>query len=126
MRLEPRVVEPGVIAVLSDPGKGRYFVAESGGEIVGQVMITFEWSDWRNGNLWWLQSVYVRDDARGHGVFRALFHHLEKEARAEQNVAGLRLYMYDTNSRARQSYERIGMKPTHYQVFEKEIQLHET
>jgi GNAT superfamily N-acetyltransferase len=83
-------------------------------------MITFEWSDWRNGNLWWLQSVYVKPEFRRAGIFRALFEHIRETARA-QSVPGLRLYMHADNSRARRSYEQLGMSRTQYEVFELDL-----
>lgn len=105
-------------ALLSDPAKGLYYVAESSGTVIGQVMITYEWSDWRNGNIWWLQSVYVKREFRQRGVFRALFNHLVELARTRPDVCGLRLYMHVDNARARQSYENLGMTQTPYEVFE--------
>ncbi len=104
--------------MLKDPAKGVYYVAEVNGVVAGQVMITYEWSDWRNGNIWWLQSVYVKPDCRRLGIFRALFKKLEDLARQREDVCGLRLYMHADNARARQSYERLGMKHTKYEVFE--------
>jgi len=118
LRLDPDLVRRGVEAVLGDASKGIYFLAESGGIVVGQLMITYEWSDWRNGNLWWIQSVFVKPQARRHGVFRALFRHLEDLARASDDVAGIRLYMHSGNDRARRTYEQLGMKQTEYEVFE--------
>jgi GNAT superfamily N-acetyltransferase len=93
-----------------------YYVAEQDGQVVGQVMITYEWSDWRNGNLWWLQSVYVRPGCRNRGVFRALFHHLKALAAVQPDVCGLRLYLHNGNQTARRAYERLGMTPTAYEV----------
>jgi GNAT superfamily N-acetyltransferase len=119
LRLDPECVAAGVTALLQDPAKGLYFVAEVNGAVVGQLMITYEWSDWRNGNIWWLQSVYVKPEFRRTGIFRALFQHLEDLARAREDVSGLRLYMHADNSRARESYERLGMQHTKYEVFEK-------
>jgi GNAT superfamily N-acetyltransferase len=113
----------GVAAVLSDDSKGIYFVAETNGAVVGQLMITYEWSDWRNGNLWWLQSVYVKEEFRAQGVFKALFTHLENLARTTEDVAGLRLYMHAENDRARKTYERLGMKNSDYEVFEMDFVL---
>jgi GNAT superfamily N-acetyltransferase len=104
--------------VLADSTKGVYYVAEGDGTVIGQVMITYEWSDWRNGNLWWLQSVYVKLKFRGQGVFRALFQHVMQLAKQDQAVPGLRLYMHSENERARHCYENLGMNQTHYQVFE--------
>src|SRR5262245_22647181 len=116
LHLDPQCVAIGVAAILQDTSKGLYYIAEIDGAVAGQVMITYEWSDWRNGNLWWLQSVYVRKEFRQMGVFRALFQYLRDAARARQDVAGLRLYMHAENARARESYQRLGMKPTKYQV----------
>jgi GNAT superfamily N-acetyltransferase len=121
LRLDPAKIYPGVAAVLRDSAKGLYFVAEAAGEVIGQVMVTYEWSDWRNGTIWWLQSVYVKPECRGKGVFRALFAHLESLARTSGEVCCLRLYMHFENLRARKSYEGLGMQKTHYEVFEKEL-----
>lgn len=108
----------GVRALLEDPSKGLYFVAEETGQVVGQVMITFEWSDWRNGMFWWLQSVYVREEFRGQGVFRALFEHVRQLAGQQAGVCGLRLYVERENERAKAVYERQGMTNAGYEVFE--------
>jgi GNAT superfamily N-acetyltransferase len=119
--LEPARVHAGVAALLRDPAKGTYFVAEAKGAIIGQAMITTEWSDWRNANIWWLQSVYVRPESRRRGVFRALFNHLRRLARARRDVCCLRLYMQADNAPARRTYERLGLKPTGYEVLELEL-----
>jgi GNAT superfamily N-acetyltransferase len=121
LRLDPECVQAGVAALLADPAKGIYFVAEVGGAIVGQLMITYEWSDWRNGNLWWIQSVYVKQEFRRQGIFRLLFKHLETRARLDTGVRSLRLYMHVDNHTARSSYERLGMHRTQYEVFEMEL-----
>jgi GNAT superfamily N-acetyltransferase len=121
LHLEPETVTRGVAAVLRDRAKGVYFVAELEGAIAGQVMITYEWSDWRNGNLWWLQSVYVAPQFRKRGVFRALFAHVVELARNTPDVCGIRLYMHADNATARKSYTGLGMHPTRYEVFELEI-----
>jgi len=126
LRLNPETVRAGVAAVLGDAHKGLYFVAEADGQVAGQLMITYEWSDWRNGNLWWLQSVYVRPEFRSRGVFRALFAHLGELARARHDVAGLRLYMHHENETARRTYERLGMKRAGYEVFEMDFVLNRT
>ena len=118
LQLEPACVEAGVAALLQEPTKGIYYVAELNGQVVGQVMITYEWSDWRNANIWWLQSVYVNPEFRRRGIFRALFAHLEQLARSQTGICGLRLYMHADNSRARQSYLDLGMTHTKYEVFE--------
>jgi len=96
LRLDPACLGPGVAALLQDPAKGVYYLAETGGAVVAQVMITYEWSDWRNGNLWWLQSVYVKREFRRLGIFRALFRHITELAHAQKDVCGVRLYMLRT------------------------------
>jgi GNAT superfamily N-acetyltransferase len=117
-RLDPAVLTAGIRAVLADPAKGFYTVAETGGEVVGQVMVTFEWSDWRNGWFWWIQSVYVREDARRGGVLRALYHEVRRQAEADPGVIGLRLYFERENTRAVQAYRSLGMADTPYLVLE--------
>ncbi len=117
--LHPATVKAGVEALLRDPGKGTYFVAESGGEVIGQLMITHEWSDWRNGDFWWLQSVYVRSDFRRRGVFLALFDHILAAAKRRGDVVGIRLYVEKNNDQALKAYERLQLKETHYHVRER-------
>lgn len=117
-RLNSVLVGRGVRSLLKDTAKGTYFVAEQDGVIVGQLLITDEWSDWRNGYFWWLQSVYVASDYRRDGVFRGLFQHVEKLARSRRDVCGLRLYVEKNNHRALAAYERLGMKQTHYDIYE--------
>ena len=116
--LDPTRVGAGVAAVLADPAKGRYLVAEADGRVVGQLMLTFEWSDWRNGCFWWIQSVYVEAAHRGCGVFTRLYRHVERLAREDAGVCGLRLYMEHHNAPARAAYEKLGMKAAGYEVFE--------
>ena len=112
--LDAATLARGVRAVLADPAKGFYTLAERGGEAVGQAMVTFEWSDWRDGWYWWVQSVYVREDARRGGVFRALFDHLRAQAMADPTVIGLRLYVERDNLRAQQTYASLGMSEEPY------------
>ncbi len=121
LRLDPARVQAGVGALLEDPAKGVYYVAEANGAVVGQLMITYEWSDWRNGNLWWIQSVYVKPEFRAQGIFRRLFEHVKNLAREQPGVPALRLYVHAENSRAHRSYERLGMSRTHYEVFEMDL-----
>ena len=118
-QLDLQVVGPGVQALLSDPSKGRYFVATSDCEIVGQLMYTLEWSDWRNGNIWWIQSVYVVDDFRRQGVFRRLYDHLHQLASQAPDVVGIRLYVEQENEHAQAAYQRLGMSRSGYHVMEK-------
>jgi ribosomal protein S18 acetylase RimI-like enzyme len=117
--LNPATLAAGVAAVLADPVKGIYFVAQEGGEVVGQLLITYEYSDWRHGWLWWIQSVYVRAEHRRRGVFRDLYRHVEGLAKDDPTVVGLRLYVEHENHPARQTYQRLGMKQTGYVVMEK-------
>jgi GNAT superfamily N-acetyltransferase len=116
--LDPALLREGVTAVLSDSSKGLYFLAESGGVVVGQLMITFEWSDWRNGNFWWIQSVYVEQSFRRKGVFTSLHSYLRQVAAGQKNVCGLRLYVEKENESAKRAYERIGLHGSHYEMWE--------
>lgn len=116
--LDPDVVTSGVRRALADPGKGRYFLAEVDGRVVGQLMFTLEWSDWRDGWLWWIQSVYVDADWRGRGVFSRLYRYLADSAARTEDVRGLRLYVESDNARAQQVYRALGMHPAGYQVME--------
>ena len=116
--LDPATVERGVRGVFDDPARGRYFVAEADGRVVGQAMYTTEWSDWRSGDFWWFQSVYVAPEARRLGVFRALYQHIERLAAADPGVCGLRLYVERGNLRAQQTYRRCGMRDAGYVVME--------
>ena len=113
----------GVAALLNDPAKGTYFLAELDGQVVGQLLITCEWSDWRNGYFWWIQSVYVAKEFRGRGIFGALFKHVRKLAKQRKDVCGLRLYMDLGNATARKTYERLGMTRTDYEIFEMDFVL---
>jgi GNAT superfamily N-acetyltransferase len=117
LRLDRETLQAGVRGLLEGRAPGRYWVADSEGLIVGQVLITFEWSDWRNRMVWWIQSVYVAPAARRGGIFRALYDHARKEAHRE-GAGGLRLYVDVTNSRAQAVYAALGMKGDHYRVFE--------
>jgi GNAT superfamily N-acetyltransferase len=110
-------VTKGVNAVFADPFKGEYFVAETDGKIVASLLITHEWSDWRNCNVWWFQSVYVLPEYRRQGIFRKMFIFIRNRAE-EQKAAGLRLYVETNNIRARKTYEALGMKSGHYLIYE--------
>ena len=121
LTLDLPTVQAGVAAMLKDRTKGIYFVAESSGTLVGQTMITYEWSDWRNGNIWWIQSVYVKPEFRRAGVFRSLFNRVRQLAQAQKQACSIRLYVHGDNTRACQSYERLGMTRTRYEVFELDV-----
>jgi GNAT superfamily N-acetyltransferase len=117
--LDTALLTAGVTAGLADPNKGPYFLACEGDTVLGQMGITFEWSDWRNGWFWWIQSVYVRPAARRSGVFRALYEHIYQAAQQDPQVVGLRLYVERDNQRAHQTYLRMGLEWTSYQVMER-------
>jgi GNAT superfamily N-acetyltransferase len=117
--LDVDALAAGVAAVLADPRKGPYFVAEQDGTIVGQMQVTFEFSDWRNGWFWWIQSVYVLPEARRRGVFRTLYHHVAETAKSDPGVIGLRLYVERDNKRAHDTYLGLGMTWTDYLLMER-------
>ena len=118
--LDPAVLDRGVARALAEPDRLRYWVAEDDetGRVVGQAAVTREWSDWRDGWLWWLQSVFVDADSRKRGVFRALLDAIRSEARAAPGVIGIRLYVEAANLRAQQTYRTLGLKPGGYEVYE--------
>ncbi|HVR39750.1 MAG TPA: GNAT family N-acetyltransferase [Thermoanaerobaculia bacterium] len=118
LELNRHVLTRGVEAVFEDRALGRYFVAESDGDVIGSLLITFEWSDWRNGLVWWIQSVYIRPDFRRRGVYAALYEHVKSLAEAYEMVKGIRLYVDRRNTAAQDVYRRLGMNGEHYQVFE--------
>ncbi len=118
--LDPAVLGAGVQAVLDEPERGFYLIAEREGEAVGSLLVTYEWSDWRNGDFFWIQSVYVSPDARRTGVFRALYAAVEQRAR-DAGAVGLRLYVEHENTRAQQTYEGLGMQRCHYHMYEIEL-----
>jgi len=117
-QLDPALLRPGVQAVLDDSTLGRYYLAEIEGHVVGQLMTTYEWSDWRNGLFLWIQSVYVLPGHRGEGVFRALYDHLSGLADSDPRICGIRLYVDRSNERAQGVYSRLGMHRSNYGVMQ--------
>jgi GNAT superfamily N-acetyltransferase len=117
--LDRATLRAGVLALLAEPAHGRYFVACRGASIVGQVMLTYEWSDWRNGRIWWIQSVYVPPEARRQGIFRALFQHVRGLAQSTPGTVGLRLYVEQDNTRAHQVYRNLGLNEGGYFVMQR-------
>ncbi|CAM5298771.1 N-acetyltransferase family protein [Rhodanobacter lindaniclasticus] len=115
--LDPATVRRGVEAVLEQPRRGFYLVAEVDGAAAGGLLVTYEWSDWRNGDFWWIQSVYVVPAARRGGIFRAL-HAAVAQRAAAAGAVGLRLYVETENQRAQQTYEGLGMQRCHYYMYE--------
>jgi GNAT superfamily N-acetyltransferase len=118
MEIEPDTALRGAKAIIKDPHKGFYLAAETKGQIIGQLMVTNEWSDWRNKYFLWIQSVYVQEDHRKKGIFSALFHHLKEMASYRKDVAGLRLYVEKNNETAQTVYENLGMHKPGYDIYE--------
>lgn len=116
--LDTDVVTAGVRAALADSGKGFYLLANADGNPVGQLMVTYEWSDWRNGWIWWVQSVYVRPEFRRQGVYRRLYRRLQAMAEAQGDVRGIRLYVMRENLTAKRTYESLGMRHSEYDLYE--------
>jgi GNAT superfamily N-acetyltransferase len=117
MTLVPEIINKGVNAVFDDSSRGKYWVAENDSVVVASLLITYEWSDWRNCNVWWFQSVYVLPEFRRKGIFRSMYHNI-KEAAEKEGIPGLRLYVETNNSIAQNTYEALGMKSLHYKMYE--------
>ena len=123
LELDRQRLRRGVEAVLNDPAKGFYTVAVADGQVVGQMMVTFEWSDWRNATFWWLQSVYVAPEYRRRGIYRRLYQHVLDEAKSRKDICGVRLYVSKENVAAQQVYERLGLKKALYEMCEVDFVL---
>jgi ribosomal protein S18 acetylase RimI-like enzyme len=123
LELDLERLRRGVAAVVADASKGFYLVAEEDGAVAGQLLITYEWSDWRNGVFWWVQSVYVRPESRGRGIYSTLYQDAVRRAREAGNVCGLRLYVERENRRAQAAYRKLGMRPTVYEMYETDFVL---
>ena len=118
----------GTEAVLSTPSRGIYYVSESIGgpgepQVSGQLLITYEWSDWRNATFWWIQSVYVHPAWRNRGVFRSLYKYVLHQAEAQSDVCGIRLYVEKDNAKAITVYDKLGLRPTSYRIVEVDFVL---
>jgi GNAT superfamily N-acetyltransferase len=126
-RLDLATLRKGILAFLGSPGYGFYLVAEfpedKSRKPVGQLMITYEWSDWRNGVFWWIQSVYVSPERRGLGVFRAMHDYIIAKAKADPRICGVRLYVERQNHNAQTVYQRVGLVPSRYAVYEQDFVL---
>lgn len=116
--LDESLVTPGVADVFASPGKGFYIVAETDGVVVGSLLITYEWSDWRNATFLWIQSVFVDAGHRRRGVYTAMHNHVLGLAEADAGLCGVRLYVERTNTRAQQTYKSLGMDHSHYDMYE--------
>lgn len=117
MTLVEEIIIKGVNAVFDDSSRGQYWVAEDSGLVAASLLITSEWSDWRNSSVWWFQSVYVLPEFRRTGIFRAMYQHIKNEA-DDHNISGLRLYVETNNLKAQHTYEALGMKSLHYKMYE--------
>jgi ribosomal protein S18 acetylase RimI-like enzyme len=118
--LDPAKISAGVDAVFEDDKKGFYVVAESANGIVGGLMVTYEWSDWRNGWFWWIQSVYILPEGRGQGLYSRMYEFVQQKAAEQGNVCGFRLYVEHGNLHAQKVYEKLGMNSSHYLMYESE------
>lgn len=116
--LDGAILQKGVESVFADPSKGFYVVAEESDGIIGGLMVTFEWSDWRNGWFWWIQSVYVLPEHRGKSIYSKLYEFVKAKASGEANVCGFRLYVEKENEHAQKVYEKLGMEKTYYLMYE--------
>lgn len=116
--LDGETVLKGVQAGIADSKRARYFIAMSGDRPAGTLMLTTEWSDWRNGDWWWIQSVYVHPDFRRRGVFQSLYRHVKEMAERTHDVCGLRLYVEHENTNAQKTYESLGMEDAGYRMME--------
>ena len=118
LRLDRASVAQGVRAVVEDAAKGRYWLAEEDGRVLGCLLTVPEWSDWRNGTVLWIHSLYVRPESRRRGVFRSLYRHLRRMVEEDDSLKGLRLYVNRRNAAAKKVYEAMGMDGQHYEMFE--------
>lgn len=118
VQLEISTLTQGVNRLFRDPTKGKYFVAVNGEEVAGCLMITYEWSDWRCGTIWWIQSVYVADKWRGKGVYTKLYEHIRELVTQDPDARGIRLYVDKRNETAQKVYSHLGMNGDHYSTFE--------
>ncbi len=118
LELIPEVIKAGVRGMIENPQMGYYLVIELDNQIQASLMVTHEWSDWRNGIFWWIQSVYVREGYRGQGLYRALYERVRELAEQQSAVCGFRLYVERNNLVAQKTYEALGMQQTDYKIYE--------
>lgn len=116
--LDLETVGKGVHAVFNDPSKGTYYVAEKNDRVIASLLTTFEWSDWRNGTVLWIQSVYVSPDFRKNGIYKQMYQHIQQHVENNEKLKGIRLYVDQSNLRAQKVYSKLNMSAEHYQLFE--------
>ena len=120
-KLRESVLKKGIMRILKDPSLGFYLVSEKSNKTIGSLMVTKEWSDWRNGQFWWIQSVYVVKQFRKQGVYKSMYKHVKKIAHSNPDLCGFRLYVEKNNSLAKKVYDSLGMKETSYLIFEENL-----
>lgn len=118
VKLDPAILKEGVKNLFQNANRGKYYVAEENGVVVGSLMTTYEWSDWRNGTVLWIQSVYIIKSHRGKGIYKGMYEYIQEMVKKSVDLRGIRLYVDKTNKPAQQVYEKLGMNGEHYQVFE--------
>lgn len=118
LKLDSQILEKGVVAVFDNPAFGQYHVCEVNSEVVGSLLLTNEWSDWRNGAVWWLHSLYFKPEVRGQGLFSKMYSYVQAMANDNKDIRGVRLYVDNTNLHAQNVYKKLGMNDDHYKLFE--------
>ena len=118
LKLDPLTLEKGVTAVLTNSALGAYHVCEVNSAVIGSLLLTNEWSDWRNGTVWWLHSLYFKPEHRGQGLFSQMYHYVQQLAKNQKDIRGIRLYVDHTNLHAQKVYTKLGMNGDHYRLFE--------
>ena len=118
IKLDPPTLAKGVTAVLENSALGTYHVCELNAEVIGSLLLTAEWSDWRNGTVWWLHSLYFKPEHRGQGLFSQMYSYIQELAKNEKDIRGIRLYVDHTNEHAQKGYTKLGMNGDHYRLFE--------
>ena len=121
--LDEALLRDGITAIFDSTQKGFYIVAEVGSVVVGSLLITYEWSDWRNATFWWIQSVFVDANWRRKGVYRSMYEYVVNVAKSRKDICGIRLYVERTNTIAQETYKDLGMTHSHYDLYETDIVL---
>ena len=121
--LDESLLRDGITAIFDSTQKGFYIVAEVGSVVVGSLLITYEWSDWRNATFWWIQSVFVDANWRRNGVYRSMYDYVVNVAKSRKDICGIRLYVERTNTIAQETYKDLGMTHSHYDLYETDIVL---
>ena len=122
--LDEVTLKNGIIAIFNSSEKGFYLVAEVDDHLVGSLLITYEWSDWRNATFWWIQSVFIDANWRRKGVYRSMHHYVLSSTESREDICGVRLYVERTNKIAQQTYRDLGMTHSHYDLYETEVKPH--